>query len=167
MKRFCLLNAALLTVALVGVMAAVNPPHESVSLDVNHPVHVGSTVLPAGHYTIVSQNEPGGAPQLLIQGKNGSAETLAKTISNKASVTAPTATKIELQKIGSDYYLSKVWMKGRKYGWNIPLPENVSNQQGQTVEISGSYQAGQQGQNSANPAVHNQPMTIPQDSHAQ
>ncbi len=168
LKSLSLACAALVTFAFVGVMAAQAPLHEKVVVNLSYPVHVDGKVLPPGSYTISEQNRPVGAPGLLIEGKNGNnnAISLASTVKIEQKPAA-TQTKVVLRQVGNNYYFDKIWIKGRTYGWQVPLPDGVSNQQGQTVEIPGNYQAGQQGQSSANPPVQNEPMTIPQASHAQ
>jgi hypothetical protein len=115
MKRFCLLGAAALVFALVGVMAA-QPLHEKVTANFSYPVHVEGQVLPPGQYTIVQQNKPTGAFGLLIQGNGAEIITDASTMDIIDKPAAP-QTEVVLAKVGNDYYLDKIWIQGRTTGW--------------------------------------------------
>ncbi len=145
MKRLSWLAAALVTFAFVGVMAAqmYNETHDKVVVTFPYPVHVEGEVLPPGQYRIVEENEPTGTPSLIVEGQQGyMLKTVALTPARKIptnSKAASSETQVMLWKLGNDYYLNKVWMKGRTVGWEVQLPGDVNSQQGKSVEVSGTY----------------------------
>ena len=143
MKRLCFLTVALVTFAFVGAMAAQWPLHDKVVVNLPYPVHVEGTVLPPGQYTISEQNKPTDTPGLMVEGKSASVVTPAATMNAIEKPAAP-ETKVVLRQIGNDYYFDKIWMKGRTFGWQVPLPDNLKDTQGKSVEVSGTYQQGKQ-----------------------
>ncbi len=146
MRRLGLLSAVLLALSWVGVMAAENAPrHEDVTVDLATPVHVGAKVLPAGHYTIIAENVANGATGFLIQGKKADVRTAASKIPS-VQKPAPATTKLMMRKIGDNFYLDKIWIRGKTFGWQIPLPQSVSSQQGQEMEVFGVDHSAQEQQ---------------------
>src|SRR5437870_11474543 len=37
----------------------------------------------------------------------------------------PSETKLILDHVGSDYYLNKIWIQGKDYGYEFPLPSEI------------------------------------------
>ena len=37
----------------------------------------------------------------------------------------PSETKLVLDHYGSDYYLNKIWVQGKDYGYEFPIPDSV------------------------------------------
>ena len=37
----------------------------------------------------------------------------------------PSETKLILDHVGNDYYLNKIWIQGKDYGYEFPLPSEI------------------------------------------
>ena len=38
---------------------------------------------------------------------------------------SPSETKLILDHVGNDYYLNKIWIQGKDYGYEFPLPSEI------------------------------------------
>jgi hypothetical protein len=106
-------------------------------VDVNLPysVTIGDKTLQPGKYIIQQLNDPSGGSQvLLIYGDNGMKfETSALTIPALQNRTQPD-TRVILHHIGGDYYFDKVWIQGKDYGYEFPLPNSVKMRQNEAMQ---------------------------------
>jgi hypothetical protein len=106
-------------------------------VDVNLPysVTIGDKILQPGSYVIQQLNSPSGGSQvLLIYGDNGMKfETSALTIPALENRTQPD-TRVMLHHIGSDYYFDKVWIQGKDYGYEFPLPNSVKMREKEAMQ---------------------------------
>jgi hypothetical protein len=106
-------------------------------VDVNLPysVMIGDKTLQPGNYKIQQLSSPSGGSQvLLIYGDNGMKfETSALTIPALENRTQPD-TRVMLHHIGSDYYFDKVWIQGKDYGYEFPLPNSVKQRQNEAMQ---------------------------------
>jgi hypothetical protein len=97
-------------------------------VDVNLPytVSIGDKTLQPGNYVIQQLDSPTGNSQvLLIYSDNGMKfQTSALTIPALQNRTQPD-TRVILHHIGNDYYFDKVWIQGKDYGYEFPLPNSV------------------------------------------
>ncbi len=106
-------------------------------VDVNLPytVQIGDKTLQPGNYVIQQLDSPSGGSQvLLIYGDNGMKfETSALTIPALQNRTQPD-TRVVLHHIGSDYYFDKVWIQGKDYGYEFPLPNSVKQRENEAMQ---------------------------------
>jgi len=106
-------------------------------VDVNLPysVTIGERTLQPGKYIIQQLNSPSGGSQvLLFYGDNGMKfETSALTIPALENRTQPD-TRVMLHHIGSDYYFDKVWIQGKDYGYEFPLPNSVKMREKEAMQ---------------------------------
>lgn len=121
--------ALLLFVAAVSAFALA-AGRDKVKVQFEHPVHVNNQVLPPGHYTI---EEMGGKENnnniLEIYTDGGQKfETSFMTIDAMKRNPPPKETKVVLERIGHDYYLDKIWIKGKQFGYQVPLSEQAKSQ---------------------------------------
>ena len=52
-------------------------------------------------------------------------------------------TKVILNHVGDDYYISKIWVQGKDYGYELPVPEILKSRQNERVSqttVPGTYQ---------------------------
>jgi len=93
-------------------------------------VTIGDKTLQPGEYTIQQNRDPGGASRvLLIYSDNGMKfETSAMTIPALDPNTARD-TKVLLHHFGQDYYFDKIWIQGKDYGYEFPLPNSVKSRE--------------------------------------
>jgi hypothetical protein len=106
-------------------------------VDVNLPysVTIGDKILQPGSYVIQQLDSPSGGSQvLLIYGDNGMKfETSALTIPALENRTQPD-TRVILHHIGNDYYFDKVWVQGKDYGYEFPLPNSVKMREKEAMQ---------------------------------
>jgi hypothetical protein len=70
-------------------------------------------------------------------------ETSAMTIPTLDNRT-PEDTKIVLHHFGPDYYFDKIWIQGKNYGYEFPLPDAVKSRQRERMEplsVAARYEA--------------------------
>jgi len=100
--------------------------YDRVEVDLPYAVTVSNTVLQPGHYTIRQHESIAGGSRIVhIFSDNGmKLETTAMGIPALDNRT-PEHSKLVLNHIGQDYYLNKIWVQGKDYGDEFPIPENV------------------------------------------
>ena len=116
--------------ASIGTVDAQGPLYDKVTVDLPYRVTLNETTLEPGHYTIRQLDSPGGGSRVLqIFTDNGMRlKTSALTIPALDNRT-PTGTKVILHHYGSDYYFDKVWIQGKDYGYEFPLPNSVKSRE--------------------------------------
>ena len=111
---------------LVIPNASAQTMWDTVKVTLPYTVTVGEKTLPPGDYTIKQLDSAAGDSQvLLIYNGNGvKFETSALTI-HAVDVNTPEKSSVSLYHIGDNYYIDKVWIQGKNYGYQIPLPKNA------------------------------------------
>jgi hypothetical protein len=122
---------------------AQGPLWDVVKVTLPYSVTVGDRTLQPGDYTIQQLRDPGGASRvLLIYSDNGMKfETSAMTIPALDQNTARD-TRVVLHHFGNDYYFDKVWIQGKDYGYEFPLPNSVKSREKERMEpvsVAASY----------------------------
>lgn len=105
-------------------------------------VTIGDKTVPPGDYTIRQlETASGDSPVLLIYNGNGMRfQTSALTI-HTVDPNTPEKTTVTLHQIGDNYYLDKVWVAGKNYGYQIPLPKNAKEREAEAAVVSVPAQA--------------------------
>jgi hypothetical protein len=147
MKRFLTTAGALgLALALSPSMTqAQGPLYDKVMVNLPYTVTIGDHVLQPGPYVIRQMDSPaGGSRVLMIYSDNGMKfETSAITIPALDNRT-PEDTKVILHHFGPDYYFDKVWIQGKNYGYEFPLPDSVKSRESERMApmtVAATYQA--------------------------
>jgi hypothetical protein len=122
---------------------AQGPLYDRVNVNLPYSVTVGDRTLPPGDYVIQQLRDQGGNSRvLLIYSDNGMKfETSAMTIPALDQNT-PENTKVILHHFGNDYYFDKVWIQGKDYGYEFPLPDNVKareRERAEPVSVAATY----------------------------
>jgi hypothetical protein len=114
---------------------AQGPLYDRVNVNLPYSVTVGDRTLPPGDYVIQQLRDQGGGSRvLLIYSDNGMKfETSAMTIPALDQNT-PEKTNVILHHFGNDYYFDKVWIQGKDYGYEFPLPDSVKSRQKERME---------------------------------
>jgi hypothetical protein len=114
---------------------AQGPLYDRVNVNLPYSVTIGEKTLPPGDYVIQQLRDNGGGSRvLLIYSDNGMKfETSAMTIPALDQNT-PENTKIVLHHFGNDYYFDKVWIQGKDYGYEFPIPDSVKSRQRERME---------------------------------
>lgn len=105
---------------------AQGPLYDRVNVTLPYAVTVGNRTLQPGDYVIQQLRDAGGGSRvLLIYSDNGMKfETSAMTIPT-LDLNTPERTSVILHHFGPDYYFDKVWIQGKDYGYEFPLPDSV------------------------------------------
>jgi hypothetical protein len=105
---------------------AQGPLWDVVTVNMPYSVTIGDKVLQPGEYRIEQMHDTGGGSRvLLIYGDNGMKfETSAMTIPC-LDINTARDTKVVLHHFGNDYYFDKIWIQGKDYGYEFPLPNSV------------------------------------------
>jgi hypothetical protein len=100
------------------------PLDDRVIVDMPYTTTVGDKTLQPGEYVIqrLSSQSGNGRILLIYSDKGMKFETSTMTIPVLDLNTARD-TKVVLTRIGDDYYYNKVWVQGKQYGYEIPLPK--------------------------------------------
>jgi hypothetical protein len=111
---------------LVAPSLKAQPLWDRVDVNLPYTVTIGDKTLQPGNYVIQQLDSPSGGSQvLLIYSDNGMKfQTSALTIPALQNRTQPD-TRVVLHHIGNDYYFDKVWIQGKDYGYEFPLPNSV------------------------------------------
>src|SRR5581483_7174979 len=130
--------------ATAGVMRAQGPLYDKVIVDLPYRVTVNNTVLEPGHYVIRQMDDPGGGSRVLqIFSDDGmKLRTTSLTIPTLDNNT-PESTKVILHHYGDDYYFDKIWIQGKNYGYEFPLPNAVKSRMREKMQpytIAATYE---------------------------
>src|SRR5207237_5812315 len=122
---------------------AQGPMYDRVNVNLPYSVTIGERTLQPGEYVIQQWRDMGGGSRvLLIYSDNGMKfETSAMTIPALDQNT-PESTKVVLHHFGNDYYFDKVWIQGKDYGYEFPLPDSVKSRERerlQAVSVAANY----------------------------
>jgi len=139
--------AMALALAMAGSIYAQGPLYDKVIVDLPYRVTINDKVLEPGHYIIRQLDDPGGGSRVLqIFSDNGmklQASTLTiPTLDNST----PESTKVILHHYGNDYYFDKVWVQGKNYGYEFPLPNAVKSRVRERMEpytVAATYEPAQ------------------------
>jgi hypothetical protein len=115
--------------------AQAQPMWDRVQVTLPYTVTIGDKTLQPGNYVIQQlDSNSGGSQVLLIYGDNGMKfQTSALTIPALQNRTQPD-TRVMLHHIGNDYYFDKVWVQGKDYGYEFPLPNSVKQRMNEAMQ---------------------------------
>jgi hypothetical protein len=104
---------------------AQGPMYDKVTVNLPYAVTVNGTVLQPGEYVIRQHEDPAGSRVLHFFVDGGmKLETTAMAIPTLDNRT-PEHTKLVLDHVGDNYYLHKIWVQGKDYGYEFPLPRDI------------------------------------------
>src|SRR5690242_6764672 len=137
-----------LCLATWRVRKAQGPLYDRVKVNLPYSVTIGERTLQPGDYVIQQLRDQGGGSRvLLIYSDNGMKfETSAMTIPALDNRT-PEDTRVILHHFGNDYYFDKVWIQGKDYGYEFPLPDAVKSRErerAQPISVAANYSTVQQ-----------------------
>jgi len=132
---------------------AQGPMYDRVNVSLPYAVTIGDRTLQPGDYVIQQLRDQGGNSRvLLIYSDNGMKfETSAMTIPALERNT-PENTKVVLHHFGNDYYFDKVWIQGKDYGYEFPVPDSVKSRERermQPLSVAATYSSVPQSDTSA------------------
>ncbi len=135
LNRFAISAGVLIAGIAASRAIAQGPLYDKVIVDLPYSVSLNETTLLPGHYVIRQLDSPGGGSRILqIFTDNGmKLKTTAMTIPALDNNT-PSKTSVILHHYGKDYYFDKVWIQGKNYGYEFPLPAAVKSRQRERME---------------------------------
>jgi len=127
---------------------AQGPLYDRVNVNLPYSVTIGDRTLQPGDYVIQQLRDTGGNSRvLLIYSDNGMKfETSAMTIP-ALDTNTPENTKVILHHFGNDYYFDKIWIQGKDYGYEFPVPDSMKsrmNERSEPVSVAATYSTTQQ-----------------------
>jgi hypothetical protein len=129
---------------LPGKVQGQGPLYDRVDVNLPYTVTIGNQTLQPGQYVIQQLHSVANSPVLLIYSDNGMKfQTSAMTIPCLDPNTARD-TKVMLHHFGNDYYFDKIWIQGKDYGYEFPLPNSVKQREKeemQPVSVAANYSA--------------------------
>jgi len=133
--------SSMATVLVTGVLStasamfAQGPLYDKVIVDLPYRVTINNTVLEPGHYVIRQHDDAGGGSRILqVFSDDGmKLRTTTMTIPTLDNNT-PESTKVVLHHYGDDYYFDKIWIQGKNYGYEFPLPNAVKSRMRERME---------------------------------
>ena len=132
--------------SLVGTFVAARaqqPLYGRVTVDLPYTVTVRDTTLRPGQYVIQRLVGDNSNRVVEIFGNDGNKiETPILTVATVDN-NAPGKTEVVLHHFGNDYYFDKVWIQGKDYGYEFPLPQDVrsrESERGATVTVAAKYE---------------------------
>jgi hypothetical protein len=125
---------------------AQGPMYDTVYVNLPYSVTISNKTLQPGDYTIKELPSQDKSRVLLIYSDRGMKfETSAMTIPAYDPNTLEN-TKVVLHHFGPDYYFDKVWIQGKNYGYEFPLPDSVKAREKESltaVTVPARYEATQ------------------------
>jgi hypothetical protein len=97
---------------------------DGVRVKLPYPVTIGDVVLDPGEYEIRRPSPTNEQILRFFSNDKLRYQTAAQTIPTEDEKAAE-KTRVLLHHIGGSYYLDKIWMEGRNYGFEFQLPEKV------------------------------------------
>jgi hypothetical protein len=132
-----ILTRTLVLAALAAALAFAQPHQKDiVHVTLPYPVIVGDKTLQPGDYTIEQMPDAGDTPILMISNGNGlRVQSMAMTV-RSVDTKPPEKCRVDLHRLGNNYYLNQVWVEGNPYGYTLVLPAAVKGREKEMESIS-------------------------------
>lgn len=119
--------AASTALALMAWMVpkALALQYDVVHVNLPYAVMIGAKILPPGDCTIEQLRSPDSTELLFYSPDGKTLEASAMTtraLYGNTDDNPPTTSSVILQRIGEDYYFNKMFVTGKGYGYELPLP---------------------------------------------
>jgi hypothetical protein len=122
-------------IATASATFAQGPLYDKVIVDLPYRVTLNNTVLEPGHYVIRQLDDPGGGSRVLQVFSDDGMKLRTSTLTIPTlDNNTPENTKIILHHYGDDYYFDKIWIQGKNYGYEFPLPNAVKSRMRERME---------------------------------
>jgi len=139
-----LVGCVVSTVALSSYGWSQGALFDRIGVELPNNVRVNDKVLPAGHYEIRQLHASGNAARILfVDSDQGTHFEVSGATIPILSNETPWETKVILQHIGQNYYLNQIWVSGKDYGYEFPLPseaKRLMQERAEPVTLSATYE---------------------------
>jgi len=120
------------------------PLYDRIKVNLPYRIMLGEKTLEPGDYTIQQLPDNGGGSRvLLFYTDNGMKfETSAMTIP-ALDINTARDTKVVLNHLGDEYYINKIWVQGKDYGYELPMPRGLKERQNEKMTettVAAQYQ---------------------------
>lgn len=126
-NSFAALALAFLMALPLSLMASTRT-RPAIKVDFHHPVNIGTTVVPPGHYRFVQVPSRSDRPQFIVinsEGKHLAMTAIGNPVVDTGSNRTPTTSNVVLKNVNGQYYLSEIWVQGLHRGYQFPLPQST------------------------------------------
>lgn len=139
------LALGLATLITPGKLEGQVPLYDRVEVNLPYTITINNKALQPGSYVIQeARSDTAKQHALFIYSNHGKKfETSAVTIPTYDPNT-PGSTRVLLHRIGKDYYFDRIWVEGKDYGYEFPLPASVKERQKelmQPISVAAKYSA--------------------------
>lgn len=120
-------NLVLASVAAIGMAvtaSAQQPYFDFVHITLPYAANLGDKTLPPGDYLIQELRSEDPTVLLFYNGNGMKFEVSALTSKTLEPNTAR-STNLTLRQVGETYYLDKLWIQGKSFGFEFPLPKGA------------------------------------------
>jgi hypothetical protein len=104
---------------------------------------VNGKLIPPGHYEIRELHSSGEGSRIAFVTANHGAQFEVAGATVPIARNEPAAeTRVILQRIGQNYYLHRIWISGKEYGYEFPLPpeaRTLMQERSEPITLIGSY----------------------------
>src|SRR5581483_7514180 len=142
-KTLAIVTSALIAGFASAPARAQGPMYDRVDVNIPYTVTLGDTTLQPGDYIIKELPSQTKQRVLLIYSQDGAKhEATVMTVPALKNQT-PDNTTVSLHHYGPDYYFDKIWIAGKNYGYEFPVPANVKERQRERegpVPVAANYQ---------------------------
>jgi len=119
--------------------------YDRIHVNLPYTVTLQNKTLQPGDYTIqqLPSNTSSGRVLLFYTNDGMKFETSAMTIPTLDQKT-PSDTRLVLNNVGNDYYISKIWVQGKDYGYELPIPDSIKSRQNERATestVAATYQS--------------------------
>jgi hypothetical protein len=129
---------------LVTPGRAQGPLYDTVYVNLPYSVTIGNKTLQPGDYVIKELPSQDNSRVLLIYSNHGMTfQASAMTIA-AYKVETPDNTTVSLHHFANDYYFDRIFIQGKNYGYEFPLPNSVKQREKERlapVSVAARYQA--------------------------
>ena len=119
---------------------SAQPLWDVVKVTFPYTVTIGQKTLAPGDYTIQQLHTDGSNVLLFYNGNGMKFQTSAMTI-KALELKTPEDTSVILHHIGDEYYMDKIWIQGKSYGYEFPLPNRVKSREKEMAAVTVPAQA--------------------------
>ncbi len=155
--------------ALVTSARAQGPLYDMVYVNLPYSVTIGNKTLQPGDYVIKELPSEDKSRVLTIYSNHGMTfEASAMTIP-AYKVLTPDNTTVSLHHFANDYYFDRIFIQGKNYGYEFPLPNSVKQREKEAltpVTVAARYEAAPAPVAQATPPPAPQPQPEPEVAQA-
>jgi hypothetical protein len=118
--------------------------YDTVYVNLPYSITIGDKTLQPGDYVIQELQTENKSRVLDIYSNHGRTFEASAMAIAAYKVVTPENTSVVLHHFGNDYYFDKVWIQGKNYGYEFPLPNSVKQREKEAlapVTVAARYES--------------------------